>query len=45
MWDARAPQNLYPIAALEALLHHELGDHEWIRRHIDLHFHRLGVGA
>ncbi len=45
MWDARAPQNLYPIAALEAILHHELGDHEWIRRHIDTHFHRHGAAA
>jgi hypothetical protein len=42
-WDPRAPQNLYPIAALESLLRHELGDHEWIRRHIEVHFHRQGV--
>jgi hypothetical protein len=44
-WDARAPQNLYPIAALESLLRHELGDHDWIRRHIEVHFHRQGVVA
>jgi hypothetical protein len=44
-WDARAPQNLYPVAALESLLRHELGDHEWIRRHIEVHFHRQGVAV
>ncbi|TMB97582.1 MAG: hypothetical protein E6J42_07495 [Chloroflexi bacterium] len=44
-WDGRAPQNLYPIAALESLLRHELGDHEWIRRHIEVHFHRQGAGV
>jgi len=45
MWDARAPQNLFPVGALESLLRHELGDHEWIRRHIEVHFHRQGVAA
>ena len=35
IWDARAPQNLYPFAALEARLRHELGDHTWIRRAIE----------
>jgi hypothetical protein len=44
-WDPRAPQNLYPIAALESLLRHELGDHEWIRRHIETHFHRQGIAV
>jgi hypothetical protein len=44
-WDPRAPQNLYPIAALESLLRHELGDHEWIRRHIEVHFHREVVAV
>jgi hypothetical protein len=44
-WDSRAPQNLYPIAALESILHHELGDHEWIRRHIEVHFHRQEVAV
>ena len=41
-WDARAPQNLYPIAALEDRLRHELGDHEWVRRHIETHFQKEG---
>ena len=44
-WDPRAPQNLYPISALESLLRHEMGDHEWIRRHIEVHFHRQGVAV
>jgi hypothetical protein len=44
-WDPRAPQNLYPVSALEERLRHELGDHEWIRRHIEVHFHRHGVAA
>ena len=38
--DARAPQNLYPIGGLENELRHSLGDHEWIRRHIEMHFAR-----
>jgi hypothetical protein len=41
-WDRRAPQNLYPVSALEERLRHELGDREWIRRHIEVHFHRHG---
>lgn len=36
--DARAPQNLYPIGGLETQLRHTLGDHDWIRRHIEMHF-------
>lgn len=36
--DARAPQNLYPIGGLETQLRHTLGDHDWIRRHIEVHF-------
>ncbi|MEO8458596.1 MAG: hypothetical protein ABI559_12400 [Chloroflexota bacterium] len=40
MHDARAPQNLYPIGGLETQLRHTLGDHEWIRRHIEVHFAR-----
>jgi len=44
-WDPRAPQNLYPISALEERLRHLLGDHEWIRRHIEAHIHREGVAA
>jgi hypothetical protein len=35
IWDARAPQNLYPFAALEARLRHELGEPAWIRRAIE----------
>jgi hypothetical protein len=38
--DPRAPQNLYPIGGLENELRHSLGDHEWIRRHIEMHFAR-----
>jgi len=38
--DPRAPQNLYPIGGLEEQLRHSLGDHEWIRRHIEMHFAR-----
>lgn len=37
IWDARAPQNLYPFAALEQRLRHELGDHAWLRRAIEAH--------
>jgi hypothetical protein len=44
-WDARAPQNLYPIAALESVLRRRLGDHELIRRGIQTHFHRLMSAA
>jgi hypothetical protein len=34
-WDARAPQNLFPICALEQRLHHELGDRAWLRTAIE----------
>lgn len=44
-WDARSPQNLYPVAALEHKLRHRLGDPELVRRSIEVHFHRLGVAA
>jgi len=44
-WDARAPQNLYPIAALEAILRRRLGDHEFIRRGIQTYFHRVVASA
>jgi hypothetical protein len=40
MHDPRAPQNLYPVGGLEEQLRHSLGDHEWIRRHIETHFAR-----
>ena len=33
--DPRAPQNLYPVAALEAVLRHRLGDAALIRRGIE----------
>jgi len=39
--DPRAPQNLYPIGALEDRLRRQLGDHELIRRHIEAHFQRV----
>ena len=34
-WDARAPQNLFPLGALENDLHHSLGNHLWVRRAIE----------
>ena len=33
--DARAPQNLQPVGALEKRLRHELGDQRYIRRLIE----------
>lgn len=30
--DPRAPQNLTPVGALEAVLTHRLGDRRWLRR-------------
>ena len=42
-WEPRAPQNLYPLSALEDDLHHRLGDHTWIRRSIETHLHQGGV--
>jgi hypothetical protein len=44
-WDARSPQNLYPVAALERRLRHLLGDPDLVRRSIEVHFHRTGVAA
>lgn len=44
-WDPRAPQNLYPICALENRLRRQLGNHEFIRRGIEAHFHRTMVTA
>ncbi|HET8943480.1 MAG TPA: DNA double-strand break repair nuclease NurA [Dehalococcoidia bacterium] len=43
--DPRAPQNLYPIGALEQRLRRQLGDPEFIRRSIEAHFYRHGVAA
>jgi uncharacterized protein len=43
--DARAPQNMLPIGALEQRLRHELGDHEWIRRNLEACFRRKGETA
>jgi hypothetical protein len=43
-WDPRAPQNLYPVAALESRLHNRMGDREFIRRCIAVHMHKL-LGA
>jgi hypothetical protein len=34
--DARAPQNLYPISALESRLRHRLGDPALIRRALEM---------
>ena len=33
--DPRAPQNLYPVAALESKLHHRLGDLALVRRGLE----------
>jgi len=33
--DPRAPQNLYPVSALESRLHHRLGDRALIRRALE----------
>lgn len=41
-WDPRAPQNMFPISALEYRLRHELGDHEWVRRNLESQFYRSG---
>ncbi|HXG42585.1 MAG TPA: DNA double-strand break repair nuclease NurA [Dehalococcoidia bacterium] len=41
-WDARAPANLYPVAALEERLRHGLGDYQWVRRSIEAYFYRQG---
>ncbi len=41
-WDARAPANLYPVAALEEHLRHSLGDHAWVRRSIESYLYRGG---
>ncbi|MEX2392353.1 MAG: DNA double-strand break repair nuclease NurA [Dehalococcoidia bacterium] len=40
-WDPRAPQNLYPVSALESRLHQRMGDREFVRRSIAVHFQRL----
>lgn len=41
-WDPRAPQNLYPVSALEAQLSHLMGDADWIRRSIVSYLARGG---
>jgi len=41
-WDARAPQNLFPLGALENDLHHCLGNHLWVRRAIEGHLMQQG---
>ena len=43
--DPRAPQNLYPIAGLEAFLRHRLGDTLVIRRAIESYLHAQEVAA
>jgi hypothetical protein len=35
--DPRAPQNLYPVGALETQLRHRLGDAQLVRRAIEAH--------
>ena len=40
--DPRAPQNLVPVGALEAVLTHRLGDREWIRRLLTAHLATSG---
>ena len=41
--DPRAPQNLVPVGALEAVLTHRLGDREWIRRLLTAHLASSGA--
>lgn len=43
VYDPRAPQNLYPVGGLETQLRHSLGDTQWIRRNIEMHFMREGA--
>jgi hypothetical protein len=43
--DPRAPQNLYPVGALESLLRHRLGDALLIRRALETHFYAEVQGA
>lgn len=31
-YDPRAPHNLVPVGALEAVLTHRLGDRRWVQR-------------
>lgn len=40
--DPRAPQNLYPVGALEKELRHRLGDRKVIRRALIEHMHNTG---
>lgn len=40
--DPRAPQNLYPVGALEKDLRHRLGDRKIIRRALIEHMHNTG---
>ena len=44
-WDPRAPQNLFPLSALERRLRHELGDPLWIRRAVETHLAGLTAGG
>jgi hypothetical protein len=41
--DPRAPQNLYPIGALEAQLRHLLGDPQLVRRAVEARLHQEAV--
>jgi len=43
--DVRAPQNLYPIGALERHLRHRLGDAALVSRHLRRHVAALAVGV
>ncbi len=43
--DVRAPQNLYPIGALERHLRHRLGDGALVSRHLRRHVAALPAGA
>ena len=44
-WDARAPQNMVPVAGLERRLRHLLGDRELVYRMIRSAAHRASEGA
>lgn len=43
--DPRAPQNLFPIGALESALRHRLGDPALVRRALEVHIYKEVAGV
>jgi hypothetical protein len=43
--DPRAPQNLFPISALESVLRHRLGDPALVRRALEVYIYEEVLGA